>query len=77
MKYNNEPSRTRKILVTTTAGIAAVGLFVAFFASSYFFLPPEVLHNKGTVAAKNSQTKSAPLTSHGHAELTVSVNGKT
>ena len=79
MRYKNEPSRIRKVLVSTTAAIAAAGLFIVFYASSYFFLPPNVLddnNNKGTTTAENSLNKSNPLMSHGHAELTILINGK-
>lgn len=77
MRYNNEPSRLRKSVMTVAAGIAAIGLFILFFASSYLFLPPEPLESKGPTAITDSQSDSNLSMSHGHAELTVSVNGKT
>ncbi|WP_337861808.1 hypothetical protein [Nitrososphaera sp.] len=75
MRYNNEPSALRKIAMSIAAGLAAIAFFALIFTSSYFFLPPKSPDNTESAPTKNTLAGSGLTVNHGHAELTVLVNG--
>lgn len=78
MRPRNEPRGLRKIVVTIAAGLVATAFFIAFFTSSYIFLPPQTRSagdEANPVSAPADVSQATDLTKHGHAALMVFVNG--